>query len=86
MKGLEWGVLYNKCGAGKYDLKQLEACIVDLMQDDDITKFSGIYEYLLSGEDKKAERLLSIRAFTPKMAWAAYERQKGNLPGLKKTF
>jgi len=80
MKGLEWGVLYNKYGAGKYDPKTLEARIVDLMQDDDITKFSGIYEYLLTGEDKKTERLLSIRAFTPKMARAAYERQKGICP------
>jgi hypothetical protein len=44
MKGLEWGVLYNKYGTGKYDPKQLEARISELMQDDDITKFSGIYE------------------------------------------
>ena len=76
MKGIDWGILYNKYGMGKYDPKQLEARIVDLMQDDDITRFPGIYEYLLSGEDQKAERLLSIRAFTTKMARTAYERQK----------
>ena len=73
MKGLEWGVFYNKYGAGQYDPKQLEARIVDLMDNEDVTKSSGIYEYLLDGD----ERHLSIRAFTPKMARAAYERQKG---------
>jgi hypothetical protein len=72
MKGLEWGVLYNKYGAGKYDPKQLDARITDLMQDEDITRYSGIYEYLLSGEDIKTERVLSIRAFSLKMARAAY--------------
>ncbi|MDP3059140.1 MAG: DUF262 domain-containing protein, partial [bacterium] len=86
MKGLEWGIFYNKYGAGKYDQKQLEARIVDLIQDDDISRYSGIYEYLLSGEDKKAERVLSIRAFTPKMARAAYERQKGICPVCSKHF
>lgn len=86
MKGLEWGVFFNKYGTGKYDPKQLETRIVDLMQDEDISRYSGIYEYLLSGEDKKAERVLSIRAFTPKMARAAYERQKGICPACKKKF
>jgi len=56
------------------------------MQDEDISKYSGIYEYLLSGEDKKAERVLSIRSFTPKMARAAYERQKGICPACKNHF
>jgi hypothetical protein len=73
MKGLEWGIFYNKYGAGKYDPKQLEARIVGLMEDEDVTKNSGIYEYLLDGNEKH----LSIRAFTPKTARAAYERQKG---------
>lgn len=86
MKGLEWGVFYNKYGTDKYDPKQLEARIVDLMQDEDISRYSGIYEYLLSGEDKKLEKVLSIRAFSPKMARAAYERQKGICPACKKHF
>jgi hypothetical protein len=73
MKGLEWGILYNKYGARKYDPKDLELRIVNLMDNEDVTKYSGIYEYLLGGD----ERHLSIRAFTPKMARAAYERQKG---------
>ena len=86
MKGLEWGVFHNKYGTNKYDPKQLEARIVDLMQDEDISRYSGIYEYLLSGEDKNTERVLSIRAFTPKMVRAAYEHQKGICPVCKKHF
>ena len=82
MKGLEWGVFFNKYGTGKYDPKQLETRIAALMEDEDITKNSGIYEYLLDGDEK----YLSIRAFTPKMARAAYERQKGICPKCKKHF
>ncbi len=82
MKGLEWGIFYNKYGTGKYDPKQFEARIVDLMEDEDVTKISGAYEYLLHGD----ERHLSIRAFTPKMARAAYERQKGICAKCKKHF
>ncbi len=82
MKGLEWGIFYNKYSAGKYDPKQLEARIVDLMDNEDVTKHSGIYEYLLDGD----ERHLSIRTFTSKMARAAYERQKGVCTTCKKHF
>ena len=82
MKGLDWGIFYNKFGSGSYDPKTLEKRIVELMEDEDVSKHSGIYEYLLDGD----ERHLSIRAFTPKMARAAYERQKGICPKCKKHF
>jgi len=73
MKGLEWGGFYNKYGDKKYDPKEFEARIVELIDNEDVTKHSGIYEYLFDGD----ERHLSIRAFTPKMARMAYERQGG---------
>ena len=76
MKGLEWGILYNRYKDGKYDPKTLEAHVVELMEDDDVTKKSGIYEYLLGG----AEKCLSIRSFSLCMSRAAYERQKGICP------
>jgi 5-methylcytosine-specific restriction endonuclease McrA len=43
------------------------------MQDEDVTKKSGIYEYVLT----RNEKYLSIRAFTDKMKREAYERQQG---------
>ncbi|WP_296322141.1 DUF262 domain-containing protein [Treponema sp. UBA3813] len=82
MKGRDWGILFNKYGKNQYDAKTLEARIVELMEDDDVTNNGGIYEYLLGGEEK----LLSIRSFTPKMARAAFERQRGICPKCGKSF
>jgi hypothetical protein len=66
----------------KNDQKQLETRIVYLMEDEDATKKSGIYEYLFDGD----ERHLSIRAFSTQMARGAYERQKGVCPICKNHF
>lgn len=82
MKGLDWGIFYNKYGTGKYDPKQLEARIVELLDDEDVSNQKGIYEYLLDGQ----QRHLNIRAFSPKMARTAYERQKGICVKCKKHF
>lgn len=73
MKGLEWGEFYNKYHNNFYNATDLEIKIQRFMQDEDVTSKRGIYEYLLSGE----ERLLSIRTFTDSMKREAYERQKG---------
>lgn len=72
MKGLPWGLFYNQHGKRTdLDPKALEAEIQRLMGDEDVTKKSGIYEYLLTGEEKK----LSIRSFDRRDAMAAYEKQ-----------
>ncbi|WP_057895215.1 HNH endonuclease [Liquorilactobacillus oeni] len=52
------------------------------MIDDDVTKKSGIYDYVLSGDEKK----LSIREFTLQMKQSAYEKQKGICPICCKHF
>lgn len=82
MKGLDWGIYYNKYGTGKYDPKKLEARIVELLDDEDVSNQKGIYEYLLDGQ----ERHLNIRTFSSKMARTAYERQKGICPKCGKHF
>ncbi len=73
MAGVNWGELYNQFKDEKLDAKKLEAEVTNLMQDEDVTKKSGIYPYVLTGEEKH----LSIRSFTPNMKREAYERQKG---------
>lgn len=73
MKGLEWGELYNTYGKNSYNAQKFDEEITRLMQDEDIQAKKGIYEYLLSGDEKH----LNIRAFTPNMKREAYERQKG---------
>lgn len=82
MKGVEWGLLYNKYKDDKLDTKALEKEITRLMQDDDVTAKKGIYEYLLSGDEK----YLNIRAFTQSMKRETYEKQEGICPICKKHF
>jgi len=43
------------------------------MQDEEVTKTAGIYEYVLT----RNEKYLSMRAFTDKQKREAYENQKG---------
>ncbi len=76
MKGVAWGPLYNAYGSAKLDTAVLEAEISRLMRDEDVTKKSGIYDYVLSG----SERALSIRAFTDNIKREAWERQGGICP------
>ena len=45
----------------------------ELMMDEDVTKKSGIYRYVLTRDEK----YLSIRAFTDNQKREAYERQSG---------
>lgn len=82
MKGLDWGPLYNMYRDTQYDTDKLEEKIAALMMDDDVTKKSGIYIYVLTGEEKH----LSIRAFTPAQKREAYERQKGICPRCRKAY
>ena len=73
MKGVDWGNLFNIYGTKKLDPKKLEQHITKLMQDEDVQKKKGIYNYLLTGEEK----YLNVRAFSPNQRREAYERQKG---------
>ncbi|MEK7615758.1 MAG: DUF262 domain-containing protein [Patescibacteria group bacterium] len=82
MSGVEWGELYNKFKGEKLNASKLEIEITELMQDEDVTKKSGIYPYVLT----RQEKYLSIRAFTDKMKREAYERQKGKCKFCKKKF
>lgn len=82
MANVNWGELYNEYKDKKLNATKLEAEVARLMQDEDVTKKSGIYPYLLTGD----ERHLSIRAFNDKMKRESYERQKGVCIKCKKKF
>jgi Restriction endonuclease len=73
MAHVNWGELYNRFKDEKLDPLKLEAEIKQLMQDEDVTKKSGIYPYVLT----QKEKYLNIRQFTDKMKREAYERQNG---------
>ena len=58
------------------DPAALETKITDLMADKEVTKNSGIYEYLLTGKEK----YLSLRQFDEEDARTVYEQQQGICP------
>ena len=82
MKAVKWGPLYNQFKEKKLNAKRLEKEIAALMEDEEVTKQSGIYSYILDHD----ERHLNIRAFSDKMKRQAYEKQKGICPKCKKHF
>lgn len=82
MKGIAWGTLYNTHKDDTLDSSKLEAEIVSLMSDDDVSNKKGIYTYVLNRE----ERNLSIRAFTDNQKREAFERQEGVCPACEDTF
>jgi len=82
MSSVQWGELYNKFKDKKLNAKKLEAEIKELMQEEDVTKKSGIYTYVLT----RNEKFLSIRAFIDKQKREAYEKQKGVCAKCKKPF
>jgi hypothetical protein len=82
MKGVDWGSLYNKYKDIVFDTKELENETARLILDDDVTKKSGIYPYLLT----KDERHLSIRAFSDVIKQKVYERQSGICVKCNKQF
>ena len=76
MKSVRWGGLYKQFKDAAFDTAKLEERIKELMADDDVGNKKGIYEYVLTGE----ERCLNVRAFSETMKRGAYERQSGICP------
>jgi hypothetical protein len=82
MKGLDWGRLYNEYKDSKLNAAILEKRIAELIIDDEVNNQKGIYEYLLTGNEKT----LNLRAFDEKIRNKVYERQRGTCPNCEKIF
>lgn len=80
MKGLPWGDFYNDHKDDKLNAANLEQRIAELIEDDEVDCKKGIYEYLLTSNEKT----LSLRAFDEKTKVKMYEKQKGICPVCKK--
>jgi hypothetical protein len=76
MKGVPFGRLYNQFKDTPLHSAELEERIKKLMEDDEVTKKSGIYTYVLTGD----ERALQLRRFTQNQRREAYERKDGICP------
>ena len=75
MRGLEWGRLYETYHNNSYNPSDIEQRLSELYEDSDVSKKSGIYEYLLSKEKTELIKLLSIRAFTETDKKSKYKEQ-----------
>ena len=82
MKGVEWGRLYNKYKDVAYDAKEIEGKTLKLIDDDEVQSLKGIYEYILTDEEKH----LNLRQFDDKTKRKVFEKQKGKCVWCKKTF
>ena len=81
MKGLDWGRFYNDHKTDKLDPELLKKTINNLRANEEIDKKSGIYEYVLYGD----ERVLNLRTFNENDKITVYERQGGICPLCKES-
>jgi len=82
MKGIAWGLLYNKYKDVVYDTKAIEEETAKLIADDDVEKKSGIYAYILTRDEK----YLGIRTFSDSVKQKVYEKQGRKCIICKKEF
>lgn len=82
MKGVGWGYLYNAHKDDNLDPADLQTKMKELLADPEVQKKSGIYAYLLNGEEKS----LNLRAFSESDKQTVYHQQKGICNICKKPF
>ena len=86
MKGLEWGILYNKYKEKNINPIEIEKelkRLYDLYEvDPDGLKKKGFYEYCLSGD----RTLIWHRAFSDRQQKQAYDHQKGKCARCGRAF
>jgi hypothetical protein len=82
MDGLYWGKFYNEHNDEKFDAEEVERRVKKLMIDLEVEKKSGIYEYILTGEEKA----LGLRKFDDNVKRAKYEEQDGKCAICSKPF
>ena len=87
MKGLPWGIYYNRYHKNTYNPIALEQEIGTLMADEDVTKKRGIYKYVLEKAIGTIDPgVLGIRAFSDSQKRTIYEQQGGVCPHCGKKY
>lgn len=82
MKGVPWGLLYNKHKDTKLTATSIGEQMAKLMADSDVQKKSGIFAYILDGDIHH----LGIRTFDANTRREVYERQGGKCAICGKPF
>lgn len=86
MNGVKWGILYNEHKDDNLDPIQMEKDMNMLMEDPEVEKKSGIYEYLLSKRTVNDEKVLSLRQFSLEDRLTMYAQQQSKCAICKKAF
>lgn len=76
MKGVNWGKLYNDHHKQLFDTAAIEAEVLRLMKDDEVTNKSGIYPFVFTQDQK----WLNLRGFSENQRIEAHARQGGVCP------
>ena len=82
MKGVEWGLLYNRHKDTTLTATAIGEKMARLMADSDVQKKSGIFAYILDGDIHH----LGIRSFDANTRREVYERQGGKCAICGKPF
>lgn len=82
LRSVHWNELYEQFKDTTLDAAALEIEVKRLMQDAEVDKKSGIYEYVLTRD----ERVLGLRTFDDNQKREAYERQDGICPQCGERF
>ena len=82
MKGRDWGRLYREHGNRDHDPDHMEQETIRLMMDDEVQSRQGIYEYLLTGNEKH----LALKKFPDAVKTQIYTKQRGKCKICKKKF
>ena len=78
MKGVPWGLLYNRHKDDNLDPTYLQKRMKELLADrKEVGKPSGIYQYLLEGETLEAQKYLNLRKFDDTDMQIRYNEQGG---------
>lgn len=82
MREIDWGKFFNRYGGKKFDVEEITRRVEELRDDDEVQSMSGIYKYLLTGEEKH----LSLRAFDKATRKIIFNRQGGQCAFCGKKF
>lgn len=74
----DWGRLYYEYKDAEFDTKYVSARVETLLGDADIVKYSGVFEYVLSGETN--EKLIQVRSFKDAERKEMFRNQGGISP------
>lgn len=81
MRGLPWGIIYNKYHHEKYDQSVMMRAVAELMEDEEVQSKRGIFEYVFDGNKKH----LNLRQFDNATKRTTYQKQGGICPYCKNT-